>query len=97
MSNSLDTADAVVFYNISSKSDKYGMKIFWFCDADNTYALNGIVDVGKLPNEGRRMNHGATVVMELPQLEKNFPRNFVLTVRPPWSVTSKKKIIAFCY
>lgn len=50
---------------IPSKPDKYGINIFWLCDAENTYALNGIVGVGKLPSEGRRVNFGATVVMEL--------------------------------
>lgn len=50
---------------IPTKPDKYGIKIFWLCDAENSYAVNGIVDTGKEPNQPRRMNYGRDVVMQL--------------------------------
>lgn len=63
---------------IPSKPDKYGIKIFWLCDAKNTYALNGLVDVGKQPDEGRRMNFGHTVVMELAKPIYDTGRNITM-------------------
>lgn len=32
---------------IPSKPGKFGMKIFWVCDAENAYCLNGLVYIGK--------------------------------------------------
>jgi hypothetical protein len=32
---------------IPSKPGKFGIKIFWVCDADTTYCLNGLVYIGK--------------------------------------------------
>lgn len=50
---------------IPTKPDKYGIKVFWLCDAENSYALNEIVDIGKEPNQPRRKNYGRDVVLQL--------------------------------
>lgn len=49
---------------IPSKPRKYGVKIFWACEAQSGYALNGIIYTGKQGNEVHR-NLGHDVVMEL--------------------------------
>ncbi|XP_056642631.1 piggyBac transposable element-derived protein 4-like [Diorhabda sublineata] len=38
-----------------SKPDKYGMRIWWICDSDTSYPLNGIPYYGK---EGNTITHG---------------------------------------
>ena len=47
-----------------SKPRKYGVKIFWACEAKSGYALNGSIYRGKQGNETRR-NLGHDIVMEL--------------------------------
>ena len=35
---------------ISSKPAKYGIKIWWICDAENAYPLKGIIHTGQVGN-----------------------------------------------
>lgn len=49
---------------IPSKPRKYGIKIFWACEAKTGYALNGCIYQGKQGNEVHR-NLGHDIVMEL--------------------------------
>ena len=50
---------------IPSKPAKYGMKIWWCCDADTSYPLKGDVYLGRQPGEERDIGQGARVVKEL--------------------------------
>lgn len=50
---------------IPSKPAKYGIKIWWVCDANSNYPLKGIIYVGKQPNEARAANLGENVVLKL--------------------------------
>ncbi|XP_036347482.1 piggyBac transposable element-derived protein 4-like [Rhagoletis pomonella] len=43
---------------IPSKPAKYGIKIFWACDASNSYPLKGILYTGKERNQPRDVNQG---------------------------------------
>lgn len=63
---------------IPSKPAKYGMKIFWACDAETSYPLHGILYLGRQPgqatasNLGEKLwlswcNHGKIVVATLPR------------------------------
>lgn len=49
---------------IPSKPAKYGVKIWWICDAENAYPLHGIIYTGKT-NNTREKNQGERVVKEL--------------------------------
>ncbi|CAK6971030.1 piggyBac transposable element-derived protein 4-like [Scomber scombrus] len=53
---------------MKSKPAKYGIKIFWVCDAKNPYAIDGIVYTGRKPGEGVNKNLGLNIVQHL--LEK---------------------------
>ena len=50
---------------IPSKPAKYGMKIWWCCDADTTFPLKGEVYLGKQPDQPREIGQGARVVKDL--------------------------------
>lgn len=50
---------------IPSKPDKYGMKIFWLCDAVTAYPLNGFPYLGKNRNESRATGIAHSIVREL--------------------------------
>ena len=50
---------------IPSKTAKYGMKIWWCCDADTRYPLKGDAYLGRQPGEERDIGQGARVVKEL--------------------------------
>ena len=50
---------------IPSKPAKYGMKIWWYCDADTSYPLKGDVYLGRQPGEERNIGQGARVVKEV--------------------------------
>ena len=47
---------------IPSKPAKYGIKIWWCCDASTSYPLNADVYLGRQPNEPRQTNQGSSVV-----------------------------------
>ncbi|KAL2095507.1 hypothetical protein ACEWY4_010226 [Coilia grayii] len=48
-----------------SKPAKYGIKIFWMCDARVPYAFNGTVYTGRQPGEEVQRNLGENVVQQL--------------------------------
>ena len=48
---------------IPSKPAKYGIKIWWNCDAETSYPLKGEVYLGRQPDEARQVGLGSTVVL----------------------------------
>lgn len=50
---------------IPSKPDKYGMKMFWLCDAATGYPLKGIPYLGKMRNSNLSVGVAHTIVREL--------------------------------
>ena len=50
---------------IPSKPGKYGIKIFWICDALNSYPLKAEIYVGKQPNEPRSVDYALNLVHRL--------------------------------
>lgn len=52
---------------MKSKPAKYGIKIWWNCDALSSYPLRGQVYLGKQPGQDRETNQGARVVKDLVQ------------------------------
>jgi len=50
-----------------SKPRKYGLKIFWLCEAGTGFALNGMVYTGRGENEPVHHNLGQDVVLKLAQ------------------------------
>ena len=62
---------------IPSKPAKYGIKIWWICDAENAYPLKGIIYTGKVGNVQRK-NQGERVVKEFAAPFKNSGRNITM-------------------
>lgn len=62
---------------IPSKPAKYGMKIWWACDATTFYPLNGQIYTGKEGNT-RDVNQGERVVKDLVAPYKNSGRNVTM-------------------
>lgn len=60
---------------IPSKPAKYGIKIFWACDAANAYPLQGKIYTGKLPDGERQVNIGERTVLDLVTKYKGSGRN----------------------
>lgn len=53
---------------IPSKPDKYGLKIFWICDAKTFYPLNAVPYLGReRSGSSRQTNIGQNIVIELSQ------------------------------
>jgi len=50
---------------ISNKPHKYGIKIWWACDAKTSYPLNGEVYTGRPPGASREVNQGSRVVKSM--------------------------------
>lgn len=50
---------------IPSKPAKYGIKIWWACDAKTKYPLQGILYTGREAGEEREINQGENVLMKL--------------------------------
>lgn len=48
-----------------SKPAKYGIKIFWMCDARVPYAIDGTVYTGRQPGQEVQRNLGESVVQQL--------------------------------
>ncbi|XP_067101197.1 piggyBac transposable element-derived protein 4-like [Osmerus mordax] len=48
-----------------SKPAKYGIKIFWMCDARIPYAIDGMVYTGRQPGEEVQRNLGENIVRQL--------------------------------
>lgn len=59
---------------IPSKPAKYGIKIWWLCDANSNYPLKRIIYVRKPPGETRAVNQGERVVLKLVQKYTNSGR-----------------------
>lgn len=62
-----------------SKPAKYGLKIFWLCDAKNAYPLKGIFYTGKQGNT-REVDQGERVVTELVADYKGSNRNITMDI-----------------
>lgn len=52
---------------IPSKPAKYGIKVWWICDANTKYPLKGIIYSGKAPGQERETQLGYKVTMRLAQ------------------------------
>lgn len=59
------------------KPAKYGIKIWWICDAENAYPLQGIMYTGKIDNT-REKNQGERVVKELAAPYRGSGRNICM-------------------
>lgn len=59
---------------IPSKPAKYGIKIWWICDAKSHYPLKGRIYTGKLEGAVRDINQGERVVLSLVQKYNNSGR-----------------------
>ncbi|XP_044589814.1 piggyBac transposable element-derived protein 3-like isoform X2 [Cotesia glomerata] len=62
---------------IPSKPAKYGIKVWWICDAENLYPLTGQLYTGK-SSEGREKNVGERVVKDLVAPYKGSGRNITM-------------------
>lgn len=60
---------------IPSKPAKYGIKVFWVCDASNAYSLQGQLYTGKPTDGPRQINVGERTVLDLVSLYKGSGRN----------------------
>lgn len=60
-----------------SKPAKYGIKVWWVCDASNSYPITGQIYTGKQPS-GRETNQGERVVKDLCMRFKGSGRNIVM-------------------
>ncbi|XP_070183498.1 piggyBac transposable element-derived protein 4-like [Littorina saxatilis] len=63
---------------LPSKPDKYGMKIFWIADAENSYPLLGIPYLGRPAGQERQVNLGRNIALELAQPFFKTGRNITL-------------------
>uniref|UniRef100_UPI00358F4BCF piggyBac transposable element-derived protein 4-like n=1 Tax=Myxine glutinosa TaxID=7769 RepID=UPI00358F4BCF len=61
-----------------SKPVKYGIKIFWCCDATTSYALDGVAYNGRQPGEEVQMNLASNIVKELCSPLRNTGRNITM-------------------
>jgi len=50
---------------IPSKPAKYGIKVFWACDAETSYPLKGLLYIGKPIDGKRQANVGEKTVLNL--------------------------------
>lgn len=62
---------------IPSKPAKYGLKIWWCCDANTSYPLTGQVYLGRQPGDQRETGQGARVVQDLISPWRRSGRNIV--------------------
>jgi Transposase IS4 len=63
---------------ISSKPCKYGIKIFWICDATNSYAIDGVIYCGRQPGDQMKKNLGSFIVKTLAKSIQNSGRNITM-------------------
>lgn len=64
---------------IPSKPGKYGIKIFWVCDAQNSFPLNAEIYLGRQPGAARaEPNYAQNLVQRLTQHWQNHGRNITL-------------------
>ena len=62
---------------IPSKPAKYGIKVWWICDAENSYPLTGQIYTGK-SSAGREKNVGERVVKDLAAQYQGSGRNITM-------------------
>ena len=62
---------------IPSKPSKYGLKIWWCCDAETSYPLTADIYLGKQAYQPREVGQGARVVKELVSPYRRSGRNVV--------------------
>lgn len=62
---------------IPSKPAKYGIKVWWACDATNGYPCQGIIYTGKKDGQVRETNQGQRVLLELSEAYKSSGRTIV--------------------
>lgn len=62
---------------IPSKPRKYGLKIFWLCEAPSGFALNGMMYTGRREGEPIHRNLGMDVVLQLTEPYRGSGRNIV--------------------
>ncbi|XP_076267092.1 piggyBac transposable element-derived protein 4 isoform X2 [Rhynchophorus ferrugineus] len=62
---------------IPSKPAKYGIKVWWICDAENSYPLTGQLYTGK-SKDGREKNVGERVVKDLVAPYRGSGRNITM-------------------
>lgn len=60
---------------IPSKPAKYGIQIWWNCDAETCYPLKGDVYLGRQPGQQREIGQGARVVKDLTSPWRRSGRN----------------------
>lgn len=60
---------------IPSKPSKYGIKVFWACDSETAYPLQGQLYTGKPAGGERQVNVGEKTVLDLVASYKNSGRN----------------------
>jgi len=63
---------------IPSKPAKYGIKIWWSCDAETSYPLKGDIYLGRQAGDVRAMNLGSSVVTNLTDRWVHLGRNIVI-------------------
>lgn len=61
-----------------SKPRKYGLKIFWLCEAPSGFALNGYIYLGRQPGEPAHNNLAFDITMDLCQPFYGSGRNVVM-------------------
>lgn len=61
-----------------AKPDKYGIKIFWVCDAKTSYPLQGNIYTGKASDGQRQSNVGERTVLDLVAPYKNTGRTITM-------------------
>lgn len=62
---------------IPSKPAKYGIKVWWACDAKTKYPLQGKLYTGRNAGEEREVNQGENVLLELTKKYANSGRTIV--------------------
>ena len=63
---------------IRSKPAKYGIKVWWACDAQTCFPLQGQVYLGRQPGTDRDINQGARVVKDVTKHWLKSGRNIVM-------------------
>lgn len=61
-----------------SKPAKYGIKIFWLCESQTGYAIDGTIYIGKQPGESVQRNLGMNTVINLIKSIRNSARNVTM-------------------
>ena len=65
---------------IPSKPAKYGIKVWWACDAKTKYPIHGILYTGKAEGAVREVNQGENVLLKLATPFKNTGRTIFVII-----------------